>query len=106
MYCHRCHRPLSARRGPRLYGDACWHRLCAPVLALEASGNRAAAGAAAILRDAAYAPLGPRHPRVFRVVSEDGERTYLTSPEACNCGSGLHAKLCKHSTAITILLAA
>jgi hypothetical protein len=44
--------------------------------------------------------------RVFKTVSSDGTRTYLTAKEACNCAAGLKAKHpCFHRVA-AILVAA
>lgn len=46
---------------------------------------------------------------VFRAVSSDGERTYLTTKDTCNCPSGLKRLLactCKHSLGARILVAA
>jgi hypothetical protein len=45
---------------------------------------------------------------VFRAVSSDGERTYLTHSQTCACPSGLKrltACTCKHSLGVRILMA-
>ncbi|GAA2990619.1 hypothetical protein GCM10017559_08330 [Streptosporangium longisporum] len=45
--------------------------------------------------------------RIFRTVSSDGTRTYLTAPQACNCAAGLRGRhVCFHRIAATILAAA
>lgn len=98
--CTRCGRSLTGS-GP--YGAKCWHRLAGPVAALERSGNPAAAKAAQLLRDGALVRLRGHGGRVWATLSSDGKRTYLTAPEACNCKSGLFAKLCHHSVAVTIM---
>lgn len=45
--------------------------------------------------------------RIFRTVSSDGTRTYLTAPQACNCAAGLKGRhMCFHRIAAIILAAA
>lgn len=45
--------------------------------------------------------------RVFRVVSTNGDATYLAAPQACNCAAGLRAiHPCYHRVAASILAAA
>src|SRR5215472_4323537 len=101
-YCRKCYRVIKDPNA--IYGPKCWSRLRGPVAALQRSGNRAAEGAAQLLLDGALVRLRGHGGRVFATVSADGERTYLSAPEACNCRGGLYSKLCKHSTAVTILI--
>lgn len=43
-------------------------------------------------------------PRVWRTVSGDGRRTYLTAREACNCPAGLRSTTpCYHRAAVEIV---
>ncbi len=45
--------------------------------------------------------------RIFRTVSSDGTRTYLTAPQACNCAAGLRGRhICFHRIAASIIAAA
>lgn len=76
------------------------------VRSLEASGNKAAAEAAQILRDGALVRLATHGGRVWNTVSTDGQRTYLTAQGNCNCIAGLHSRLCKHCVAVQIMMAA
>jgi hypothetical protein len=60
-----------------------------------------------MIADGCFIPTG--RPGVFRVVSSDGERSYLAHSDTCNCPSGLRrlaACTCKHSLGVRILLAA
>jgi hypothetical protein len=42
---------------------------------------------------------------VFRTVSRDGERAYLTSARFCGCAAGLKGRHCLHGCAVTVILA-
>lgn len=45
--------------------------------------------------------------RIFRTVSNDGTRTYLTAPQACTCAAGIKGRhACFHRIAAVILAAA
>lgn len=45
--------------------------------------------------------------RIFRTVSNDGTRTYLAAPQACNCAAGIKGRHpCFHRIAAVILAAA
>jgi hypothetical protein len=103
-FCRKCQRPL--KNPDAVYGARCWHRLRAPVAALQVSGNPAAAKAARLLLEGGLVRLRGHRGRVFRTVSTKGIAVYLTSPEVCNCAAGLYGKLCYHSAAVSVLLAA
>ena len=104
--CTRCGRSLSARRSVgRRYGPLCYARVVRASQALLKTHSAPAHRAAELLLDAGLARLPGHKGRIFRTVSSDGQRTYLTSPDGCNCQGGLHAKLCYHSVAVTILAA-
>lgn len=53
-----------------------------------------------LLADDALRPHG--HPGVFWVVSNDGERLYLTSSQNCNCPAGRYMLRCYHLAAARI----
>ncbi|MEU8362285.1 helix-turn-helix domain-containing protein [Nonomuraea sp. NPDC048882] len=45
--------------------------------------------------------------RIFLAVSNDGDRTYLTAPQACNCKAGIKGRYpCFHRIAAVIMSAA
>ena len=58
-----------------------------------------------LIEDGGIVPLRGR--RIFRTVSSDGTRTYLTAPQACTCAAGIKGRhICFHRIAATILAAA
>ena len=102
--CTRCGRPLTGARAIRRgYGWRCYARIQRAARALLASPNSAAWRAADALLDGVFV----RHPhsRVYRVVSSDGSKVYLTHPCGCTCEAGLHSKLCWHRAGVTVLAA-
>jgi hypothetical protein len=102
--CTRCGRVLHGERAIRRgYGWRCYARVQRAARVLQASANLAAAKAAEALTDGAVV----RHPHrgVYWVVSSDGARRYLTHPCGCTCQAGLHARLCYHRVAVSILAA-
>ena len=99
--CKRCKRWLRKTPGP--YGPRCVVRVNAACRVLEESRVPVAERAAEALRDGALAPLRSHGGRVYRAVSSDGRRTYLTHRCACNCQAGLYAKPCYHKVAAAVL---
>jgi Family of unknown function (DUF6011) len=104
--CVRCGRPLRAVSSrDKGYGPTCYARVARAARVLLASTNSAAQRAGELLLDAGLARLPGHRGRVFRTVSSNGSTTYLTSPDGCTCKAGLHARLCYHAVAATILAA-
>lgn len=104
--CRKCHglltnpRSVAAGIGP----------VCARKERQEAAARTAGFKPAAIekarqlIADRAIVPVRGRH--IFRAVSSDGTRTYLTAKEACTCAAGLKGKhVCFHRVAVTLLAA-
>lgn len=56
-----------------------------------------------LIDDNAYQREGDE---LFTTVSSDGAQLYHTTPSACTCEAGQHGKLCYHSVATIMLLAA
>jgi Family of unknown function (DUF6011) len=108
--CGRCHRVLRSARSVREgYGPGCKAIMRAAAIAAAVKGFAAAQveKARELIEDRAL--VATSRPGVFRVVSSDGERSYLAHSETCNCPSGLRrltACTCKHSLAVRIRLAA
>jgi hypothetical protein len=107
--CLRCGRTLrsavSIRRG---YGAWCRAKIRAAIIAEIVKDFTEAQVEAAreLIADGALVPAG--HRNIFRVVSTDGERSYLTHPQGCNCPFGLRRKLakaCKHMLGARIMVA-
>ena len=81
-------------------------RLAAITEAVRGFAQAQVDAAREMIADGCFVPTS--RPGVFRVVSSDGERTYLAHPETCNCPSGLRrltACTCKHSLGARILVA-
>lgn len=106
--CLRCGRPLRAASSVSAgYGRWCRARIRAAQLAEILKGFTAAQveKARELIADGGLVPTS--RPGVFRAVSSDGERTYLTHSATCGCPWGLRgkAKACAHSLAVRIVLA-
>jgi hypothetical protein len=105
-HCAKCgHKIWSVRALATGYGEGCRRRVFRAATVLSASENRSAEKAADLLLDAGLVLLPGHGSKVWRSVSSDGERTYLTTADHCNCPAGLHCKLCYHSVAVAILAA-
>lgn len=104
--CRRCRALLTAPRSvARGIGAHC-ARLERQEQAALAAGFKpdAVEKARVLIADRGIVPIRGR--RVFRAVSSDGQRTYLTAPQACNCAAGLKSKhVCFHRVAATLLAA-
>jgi hypothetical protein len=107
--CLRCHRVLrSAKSIAAGYGAGCRARIRAAAMAEAVKGFAAAQveKARELIEDGAIVPTNRKG--VFRVVSSDGERSYLATADVCNCPSGLKrltACTCKHSLGVRIVAA-
>ena len=107
VHCSRCGRKLTGERSRRLgRGPVCHARIMRAVRTLAESPNASARKAAQLIEDDGIVPIASHGGRVFRCVSSDGQRTYLTSVDGCNCSAGLHESLCYHRVAATVLTAA
>ncbi len=106
--CTRCGRTLtSARSINNGYGRTCKTKIAAAAKAAIIAEFKPAqvAKAEELIADGGIVAI--RAHRVFRAVSTDGTRTYLTAPQACNCAAGLRAQhACFHRVAAAILAAA
>jgi hypothetical protein len=107
-HCLRCGRILrSADSVARRYGRTCRAKVTAAAKAKAAADYRPATAAKAMELIEMGGIVAIRGRRVFRAVSSDGTRTYLTAPHACNCAAGLKGKhVCFHRAAAAIMLAA
>ncbi|MFE9391217.1 DUF6011 domain-containing protein [Streptomyces sp. NPDC006784] len=103
--CLRCGRKLtSATSIARRYGKGCAARIRHTREDVAGFKPEQVAAARELIEDGAIVAI---RNRVFRAVSSDGTRLYLTAPEACNCAAGLKAKhMCFHRIAARLLLAA
>lgn len=96
--CRRCGRKLRTQRSKDLgYGAVCLARINRAVRALSPSQAQLEKAFDALLDGALVA-----YRSVFRVVSSDGYRTYLTTRSACSCAAGAADRLCWHRVAVTI----
>lgn len=106
--CLRCGRRLSSAKSVATgYGPTCTRKVKAAAQAAAVSAFKPAqiAKAQELIADGGIVAIRDR--RIYRTVSSDGTRTYLTAPQACNCAAGLKAKhACFHRIAATILTAA
>lgn len=104
--CQSCKRPLRAAASiTQGMGRTC-ARKARQEAAAQLAGFKAATVAKAreLIADGGIVPVRGR--RVFRAVSSDGTRTYLTAKEACTCAAGLKGKhACFHRAAATLLAA-
>ncbi|MCW2938473.1 MAG: hypothetical protein JWN00_1458 [Actinomycetia bacterium] len=98
--CRRCRRPLRSAKSI----TAGMGRTCAKRTRQDAAATfkpALVAKAHELIEQGGIVALRGR--RIFRTVSSDGERTYLTAPEACNCPAGLRAKhICFHRVAVIL----
>jgi hypothetical protein len=107
--CLRCGRTLRAASSvKRQYGRGCRAiiRAASPAEAVKGFAQRQIDAARELIEDGGLIPTS--RPGVFRAVSSDGERSYLTHSETCACDSGrkrLTACTCKHSLGVRILMA-
>jgi len=98
--CLRCGRKIRAGA----YGPKCAAKVRAAATAADLSDWTAAQAedARELIDDGGVVPTAM--PGVFRTVSHDGERTYLTSARFCGCARGLKGRPCLHGCAVVIVL--
>lgn len=104
--CLRCGRRLtSAKSIATGYGPTCGAKIRKAAAGLDGIKPRQIDRAQELIEQGGIAPVRGR--RIFRAVSNDGTRTYLTAPQACTCAAGLKGRhLCFHRIAAIILAAA
>lgn len=108
--CPRCRRVLrSARSIAAGVGPTCKAKIAAAAKTTTAKPAQVAK-AAELIELGAIVPIRGRRARrtsVFRVVSSDGTRTYLTATTGqCNCPAGLKSRDCYHGLAARLVTAA
>lgn len=104
--CFRCGRTLrSAKSIAAGVGPTCSARIAT---AAKTSSEKPAQVAKAVeaIELGSVIPLARRGVRVFRSVSSDGTRSYLTAAHNCNCPAGLKARSCYHTLAVQLITAA
>jgi len=106
--CLRCGRKLTSKISTTNgYGRTCATKVREAAKAKAAAEFKPATAAKAMELIEMGGIVAIRGRRVFRTVSSDGTRTYLTAPQACNCAAGLKGKhVCFHRAAAAIMLAA
>ncbi|MCC3652712.1 DUF6011 domain-containing protein [Streptomyces sp. S07_1.15] len=106
--CLRCGRALRAPRSiANGYGRTCKAKVREAARAEVIAAHKPAQVAKALELIELGGIVAVRGRRVFRTVSSDGTRTYLSAPQACNCAAGLKAKhVCFHRIAAQIVAAA
>ena len=92
--------PISQARG---YGATCGAKLRRIVSNLTAYKPAQLDSAYELIEDEAIIHL---HTVVFLAVSSDGTDVYTTSPTKCTCPAGENARLCYHTAAARMTLAA
>jgi hypothetical protein len=105
--CLRCGRALRSLKSTTSgYGPTCTRKVRESARAEIIAQHKPAqvAKAQELIEQGGVIPL---RRNVFRTVSSDGTRTYLTAPQACNCAAGLKGKhMCFHRIAAQIVTAA
>ncbi|MDK1473628.1 DUF6011 domain-containing protein [Streptomyces sp. 549] len=104
-HCLRCGRPLRAARSiANGYGRTCKAKVAAAAKAEIVAQYKAhlVAKAEELIEQGGIVAIRAR--RVFRTVSSDGTRTYLSAPQGCTCKAGLKGRhACFHRIAAHIL---
>lgn len=107
-HCLRCGRRLYCQASQRAgMGRWCRAKIRAAIIAEAVRGfaERQVEKARELISDGGLLPTG--RPGVFRAVSSDGERTYLTHPQTCACPAAKRGRAtpCYHSLAARIWVA-
>jgi hypothetical protein len=105
--CERCGRRFSEPRSYRR-GRRCADRIARAARVLQDAGSPVADRAADALLEGAAVPLGTSRIVAFRIASSDGSRTYICTPQGCNCPHGLQRLqfgLCYHKIVAAVLAA-
>jgi hypothetical protein len=104
--CLRCGRTLRSPKSIALgYGPTCNAHIRNAEHTADLRDYKPAqiADAVELIADGAIIPL---RSVVFLTVSSDGREMYKTAPTGCNCPGGLKGRLCYHTAAARLLLAA
>jgi hypothetical protein len=102
--CVRCGRVLrSAKAVAAGCGRTCKAKIAAAAKTATAKPAQVEK-ARELVELGAIVPIRGR--RVFRSISSDGTRSYLTAAGNCNCPAGLKSKECYHSLAVRLIAAA
>lgn len=105
--CSNCGRKLTAARSIAAgKGRTCTRKLRDAARAKATAGVKPelVAKAEELIADNGLIQI---RPTVFRSMSSDGTRAYLTAPQGCTCPAGVRGKyLCYHRVAAMIALAA
>lgn len=102
-HCIKCGRTLYCQASrARGYGWGCWARIrkARKLAALVNFTIRQIEQAVELIEDAAIIPTALA--TVFRTVSSDGERVYLTTANACTCPA---SKACFHQAGVMMAAA-
>lgn len=102
-HCLRCGRKLRcATSRARGYGWGCWARMrvARKLAALVQFTRRQVDQAVELIEDAAVVPTAMV--TVFRTVSSDGQRIYITTVNACTCPA---SGLCFHRAGVLMVTA-
>ena len=99
--CQLCGRKLAKSTGA--YGPKCAAKVRAAAKAADLSEYkpRQLEDARELIEDGGVVPTA--RPGVFRTVSTDGQRTYLTTTKFCTCKAGLKGSACYHRAAVVIV---
>jgi hypothetical protein len=105
--CSNCGRKLTAARSIAAgKGRTCTRKLRDAARAKATAGVKPelVAKAVELIADNGLVQI---RPTVFKSMSSDGTRAYLTAPQGCTCPAGVRGKyLCYHRVAAAIALAA
>jgi len=102
--CIRCGRVLRSARAVALgVGRTCKAKIAAAAKTTTAQPAQLAK-AEELVELGGIIPIRGR--RVFRSISSDGTRTYLSAKGNCNCPAGLKSKDCYHTLAVRLITAA
>lgn len=88
------------------YGPVCRRRIRDTARTAEVSGVKPEQHAKAVELIEAGGIVPTSRPGVFRTVSSDGTVVYLTHSATCTCPGGLHGRVCYHTIAARLIIAA
>lgn len=104
--CLRCHRVLRSAKSVAVgAGPRCLRKVRDAEQVADLTDYKPAQLDAAreLIADGAIVPL---RSVIFLTVSTDGTETYRSAPTGCNCPGGLKGRLCYHTAAARMWLAA
>jgi len=103
--CTRCGRPLTSPASVKARMGATCARRVRQAREVAATFKARQVEKALEVLDLHAIVLARRGRRVFRVVSSDGSRRYLTTVRACTCPAGAKGRPCYHRAAAVLLTA-